>query len=116
MGGPRTLKDSNTLAHPMQAVELEHTKNQRMTQKQMMANVYGSHLPMQLTMEERILSQFQRFPGLRSSFVGLETLVGDDTRMEFADYLNDPSFSTEPVDVHSAMEARLGDKPAPRFI
>ena len=25
---------------------------------------------------------------LKSSMVGLETLVGDDTRMEFADYLN----------------------------
>ena len=37
---------------------------------------------------QAILGQFQRFPGLKSSFSGLETLVGDDTRIEFADYLN----------------------------
>ncbi len=38
-------------------------------------------------MEQTILAQVHRLPSLPSSFVGLETVLGDDTNIEFGDYL-----------------------------
>ena len=109
----------------------------------MMARVYGSHLPMKLQMEEKILGQFQRFPGLRSSFAGLEALSGRDMEIEFGDYLNgeclvanafrnshilfvfnthllsllspDPRYSEEQVDGLVKMERKFGDLPGDRM-
>jgi hypothetical protein len=81
-----------------------------MTKKQMLAKVYGSHMPLQMTMEENILSQFRRFPGLQSSMSGLETMLNMDETIEFEDYLGAPQVSTEQVEVFAAMERRLGDK------
>jgi len=77
----------------------------------MLGNIYGSHAPLRMQMEETILSQFQRFPGMKSSFVGLETILGTRDEIEFRDYLNDPDFSPEIVDSLSAMERRFGDGP-----
>jgi proteasome maturation protein len=53
----------------------------------MLAAVHGTHAPMRLEMEQAILSQFQRLPGLKSNFVGLETLLGRDEEIDFGDYL-----------------------------
>jgi len=62
-------------------------------------------------MEQHIVAQFQRLPGLKSSLLGLETLMGTDEDIEFDDYLNDPEYREGSIDVFTAMENRLGDKP-----
>ena len=52
-----------------------------------MAQTYGSHLPMQVRMELDILSQAKRLPGIRSSNIGAETILGRDETIDFEDYL-----------------------------
>eukprot|EP00967_Tisochrysis_lutea_P108238 scaffold167562_cov33-Tisochrysis_lutea.AAC.3 len=58
-----------------------------------MGNVYGTHLPMRLKMETNILSQVSRLPGIRSSHVGLNTILGRDETIDFEDYLGRTSDS-----------------------
>ena len=53
----------------------------------MMAQTYGSHLPMMIRMELDILSQAKRLPGIRSSNIGAETILGRDETIDFEDYL-----------------------------
>lgn len=53
----------------------------------MMGQIYGKHLPMQIRMELDILSQVKRLPGLPSSNIGLETILGRDETIDFEDYL-----------------------------
>lgn len=45
-------------------------------------------MTMRLEMEREVLSKFKRLPGLPSSFVGLETILGTDEDIDFEDYLN----------------------------
>eukprot|EP01115_Flamella_aegyptia_P012228 TRINITY_DN6024_c0_g1_i2.p1 TRINITY_DN6024_c0_g1~~TRINITY_DN6024_c0_g1_i2.p1 ORF type:complete len:76 (-),score=24.61 TRINITY_DN6024_c0_g1_i2:8-235(-) len=61
-----------------------------------------------MKMEETILGQFHRLPGLPSEFAGLDTIMGRDEELGFEDYLNVPQFNEQPVDIHSVMENRLG--------
>jgi proteasome maturation protein len=46
---------------------------------------------MKLEMEQAILSQFQRLPGLKSSMVGLDTLMNRDEDIDAGDYLGSTS-------------------------
>eukprot|EP00472_Partenskyella_glossopodia_P014762 CAMPEP_0197515242 /NCGR_PEP_ID=MMETSP1318-20131121/432_1 /TAXON_ID=552666 /ORGANISM="Partenskyella glossopodia, Strain RCC365" /LENGTH=83 /DNA_ID=CAMNT_0043063555 /DNA_START=213 /DNA_END=464 /DNA_ORIENTATION=- len=75
----------------------------------MLAKIHGVHVPMRMKMDQTILAQQQRFPvpGLKSSFVGLETMLGMDEQIEFEDYLNNPEFSEKQVDIHTEMEKSL---------
>jgi Proteasome maturation factor UMP1 len=61
---------------------------------EMQKKIYGLHMPLKLHMEQHIVAQFRRLPGgsLKSSFVGLETLMGTDTTIDFADYLDGMCF------------------------
>ena len=43
---------------------------------------------MRMKMEETILSQFRRLPGLTSEFSGLDTIMNRDEDIGFEDYLN----------------------------
>lgn len=113
--GLGNVKSDVEYTHPMEIVGLKHDMKTRQTRKQLLSTVYGSHFPMRLQMEEHILAQFQRFPGLKTSFAGLETMLGEDTEIEFKDYLDDPEFREERPDVLAQMELRLGDKPLGKF-
>ena len=74
---------------------------------------------MQMKMEASILSQVRRLPGLPSSHVGLDTLLGRDTTIDFEDYLGDPRVSERAVDARAILEQRYGVAPrgaaAPSF-
>ena len=61
-----------------------------------MAQTYGAHLPMQVRMEVDILSQAKRLPGIRSSNVGIETILGRDETIDFEDYLGS-EYRTRPI-------------------
>jgi hypothetical protein len=52
-----------------------------------MAQTYGMHLPMRIRMELDILSQAKRLPGIRSSNIGAETILGRDETIDFEDFL-----------------------------
>merc|ERR1719223_976411 len=71
--------------------------------------VYGSHAALRFRTEKAILTQFQRLPGLKSEFVGLDTLMGRDDTMGFEDFLSDPYETPDMLKpVHSIMEDKLG--------
>ena len=50
--------------------------------------VQGKHAAMRMKLDRAILSQYQRLPGVESSFVGLDTALQRDVRIEFSDVLN----------------------------
>lgn len=78
----------------------------------MLGSVYGAHVPMRKRMDMRIVSAVQRLPGLPSSNLGLEILLNKHEDLEFDDFLADPAFAADQIDVHMAMEKRLGlDRP-----
>ena len=52
------------------------------------ARLYGVAAAMRLQTEKAVLSQVRRAPGLPSSMVGLETVLGTDETIEFEDVLN----------------------------
>lgn len=58
--------------------------------------------------QEQRLAQFHRLPGLESSFVGLDSFTGKDSKIEFEDWLGDGELATQYcADFHSTMEAKL---------
>ncbi len=72
--------------------------------------LFESHIPPPFYRVERL-------PGLPSSKLGLESLTGELDDFSFNSYLSVPSESeVAPVDIHSAMEKRLGmdTKPSSR--
>jgi len=115
LGPGGTNVQAATPVHPVQLIQMQAEPRRVETQKALMARIYGAHVPMRMTMEETILSQFQRMPGLPSSMVGLETLLNTDTKIDYADYLGGPELSEKQVDVHALIEARLGDRPPRLF-
>lgn len=74
------------------------------------SRLYGVAAAMRLKTEKDVLSQIRRAPGLPSSMVGLETVLGTDETIEFEDFLNDPLEKPDlpQVPVHEKMEAALG--------
>jgi Proteasome maturation factor UMP1 len=68
---------------------------------------YGTAFAMSMEMDRNILKQFQRGPGLPSSFCGLDTVMGRDERISFEDYLGGsswgfplfPCYESPPVNV-----------------
>merc|ERR1712187_860160 len=89
--------------------------SKRSEQQEMMAKalVYGLHAPIRAKMERELLSQFQRLPGLKSSLVGLETVMDLDETIEFEDVFNLEENNPAPRttgpnrSLHDVMEQRL---------
>lgn len=50
--------------------------------------MYGRHAALGLQMDRALLAQYQRGPGLRSEFAGLDSMLGRDDELDFTDYLN----------------------------
>jgi len=69
--------------------------------------VFGHYMPQYLALEESLVSQPLRLPGLHSERIQLEILTGRDTDFGFEDYLSDPRLSEENVDIHAEMETRV---------
>jgi hypothetical protein len=47
--------------------------------------------------------------GLKSEFVGLDTIMGNDDKLTFEDYLSDPHMTPNvQKPVHNLMEEKLG--------
>lgn len=107
--GLASLKEDAMATHPVQQIQQEHALHASAKQLDMMRQLYGTAVPARLEIETQILSKFTRLPGLPSSKLGLEALTGELDGFSFESYLNLPSSSdTQPPDMHSIMEARLG--------
>ncbi|OIT33325.1 cyclin-B1-2-like [Nicotiana tabacum] len=109
--GLQGVKSDIVGSHPLESAYHSTKVRQEEMKRKVLANTYGSALPMKLELDRQILSRFQRPPGaIPSSMVGLEALTGGLEDFAFEDYLNDPkdSESFRPVDTHHGMEVRLG--------
>ena len=94
-------------AHPVEAIQQDWLRTQLETKHFLMSSVYGAHLPMAMRMEMETLAKVQRLPGLPSSRVGLECLMGRDETIDFEDFLGLPQDSEqEPVDQRFLLEQR----------
>mmetsp|Transcript_23479 Transcript_23479/g.52954 ORF Transcript_23479/g.52954 Transcript_23479/m.52954 type:complete len:127 (+) Transcript_23479:88-468(+) len=94
--------------HPLESALRSHDE---FAQKcDMVRRIYGCAAAMRLKSERTAAEQIQRLPGLPSSFVALQTVLGEDDTINFEDVLNDPF--ERPVEpsfkVHEAMEVKLG--------
>jgi len=103
-------------SHPVEAIQKNWLRNQLQTKHHIMGNVYGTHLPMRIKMEMNILSQVQRLPGLRSSHVGMDTILGRDETIDFEDFLGVPEMNEQELDMRHALEQKYGLLPASSVI
>ncbi|RIB12506.1 proteasome maturation factor UMP1 [Gigaspora rosea] len=106
--GLRSIETEISPAHPLENRLKQWEETQTNLKLTMQRRIYGIHAPIRHLMERSIVSRMQRLPGLPSSNFGMEILMGKDETIEFEDFLNE--LSTEIVDVHTAMEQKLGIK------
>jgi Proteasome maturation factor UMP1 len=121
---PSTLKYEAGTIHPVQKMISTRTASDVQARRTLQAATYGSAFPMRRMMQESVLGQFHRLPGLPSSGVALDVLSGRDTDIDFEDYLNLPSECPVGPDglgldtlsaTHDAMEKMLGIAPKAPF-
>merc|ERR1719254_264147 len=74
--------------HPVERLLLDAGRRDEQQEMMGKALVFGQHAPIRMKIERELLSQFQRLPGLKSSLVGLETLMDMDETIEFEDIFN----------------------------
>lgn len=96
-GPPSSLKYELGSIHPVQNIISTHSTSDVQARRTLQAATYGSAFPMRRMMNESVLRQFHRLPGLQSSGVALDVLSGRDADIDFEDYLNLPSESPEGV-------------------
>lgn len=106
--GLAALKDDAELSHPVEAMQADHGRSSETSQQAMLANLYGSAVPARMRIEQQILGRVQRLPGLSSSNVLLESLMGDLDDFDVESYIGKhDSPESAPVDLHSQMDSRL---------
>jgi proteasome maturation protein len=132
--GLRSLESEMSAPHPIAALQRSNMSD-RSAKLDTVRRLYGSHMAMRLETERQIFSKNHRLPGLESSKIARQTLMGSDETMEFSDFLNgcfllflkylctsrvlifpcssmilDPSIRPEAhrLEVHSQMEIKLG--------
>ena len=70
--------------------------------------VYGPGAAMKFSADRAIMEKFHRHPGIESSFTGLRTLEGEDSKLSAADWLGDRENAPALLaDFHATMEHKL---------
>jgi len=102
------LANETIQGHPLEKALREDKEFER--RLDLVRQMYGSAAAMRLKTERMAMEQIQRLPGLPSSFVALDTVLGDDSTIAFEDVLNDPfEAPVEPHHkLHDEMEFKLG--------
>eukprot|EP00163_Fabomonas_tropica_P034639 TRINITY_DN9683_c0_g1_i1.p1 TRINITY_DN9683_c0_g1~~TRINITY_DN9683_c0_g1_i1.p1 ORF type:complete len:132 (+),score=34.02 TRINITY_DN9683_c0_g1_i1:92-487(+) len=94
--------------HPVERIEEQSVLQREHMRQNLVRGVHGIHAPLRRNMEYAILGQIRRLPGLPTSHAGIETAAGFDEEFEFADYMGGTGPNQRRIDVHHAMEQRLG--------
>eukprot|EP00178_Gracilaria_changii_P022064 TRINITY_DN65365_c0_g1_i1.p1 TRINITY_DN65365_c0_g1~~TRINITY_DN65365_c0_g1_i1.p1 ORF type:complete len:132 (+),score=18.71 TRINITY_DN65365_c0_g1_i1:114-509(+) len=105
---PVSAQLSKGPSHPVEKLEVAYPRVQGAFKEYTVSNTYGSGMFLKLKMEQEILSQPLRLPGLQSSYAGLDTMLGRDEDFGFEDFMNLPEFNADKVELHDTMERRLG--------
>jgi hypothetical protein len=118
---PSTLKYDIASVHPVQAALAAHEESRLRARRTLQAATFGSAFPMRRLMQESVLAQFHRAPGLPSSRLAFEVLNRRDADIDYEDYLSLPEDSPEggPIDARlqnrDAIEKALGISIPPPF-
>jgi len=84
--GIHSLENEFLPNHPIKIIN--NNKNQWIMKLDNVRRSYGSSLAMRLATEKETFSRSHRLPGLESSNISLQTLLGNDEIIEFSDVLN----------------------------
>ena len=97
-----------TPSHPVEIIERKNPKEEWNSKLRRLEAVYGKHAVFRRRMDASLLRRFQRLPGLRSEFSGLNTLLGNDEKLNLSDVLDVPSHRPErSVNTRLVMESYL---------
>lgn len=109
-GGAVSFSESAKAHHPVEAIVDNAPQHAWDSKIHAAERTFGMHMGLRMRMDRAILSRVQRGPGLKSEMVGLETLLGQDTNLEWEDVLGDPFERPEmpSLGLHAIMERRLG--------
>lgn len=81
--------ESELLAkHPVQQLQKIGQSSDWAVKLDMARRLHGSHMAMRLETERQQFSRPSRLPGLYSSHIVRDTVMGNDTKIDFCDYLN----------------------------
>eukprot|EP00871_Galdieria_phlegrea_P001226 jgi/Galph1/2103/GphlegSOOS_G792.1 len=99
-----------TQRHPVEVIQEQSAEQERRTRNQLLALVSGSHVPLRMEIEQRILSQFHRLPGFETSQPGLDTILGNDETITFEDVFEGVPVEEAGVELDSLtlFEKKLG--------
>ena len=106
--GVRSLQHESIQRHPVEIQQVRADKEWN-SKLDSVRRIHGSALAMRLAGERQMFSEAHRIPGLKSSKIALETLMGEDSTIQFSDFLNDPNMRPEKsrVPLHDQLEAKL---------
>ena len=85
--GFRSLETDLSAKHPIQSMQKANNSGW-VSKLDTVRKIYGSHLAMQLATERETFSRMRRLPGLESSNIALQTMMGTDESIDFCDFLN----------------------------
>lgn len=85
--GFRSLEQATSAQHPIQLMQNRSDLEWNL-KLDTVRRTQGSHMAMRLATERTIMGRMRRLPGLKSSNIGMETLLGTDEQIDFKDYLN----------------------------
>eukprot|EP01128_Nolandella_sp_AFSM9_P005942 TRINITY_DN2974_c0_g2_i1.p1 TRINITY_DN2974_c0_g2~~TRINITY_DN2974_c0_g2_i1.p1 ORF type:complete len:120 (-),score=32.29 TRINITY_DN2974_c0_g2_i1:74-433(-) len=108
LGASLRPKHSTTqYSHPVQEIEQTRLARAELMTNFALQNIYGSHMPMRMSMERSMLSSFQRLPVLKSEMVGLSTITGSDMEMHFGEEFDETESADFTMGVHDLTEKKL---------
>ena len=94
--------------HPL-ANSIKREEDEWIAKLDNVRRMYGSHMAMRLATERQTFKKNNRMPGLKTSSIHYDIVMGQDTQINFSDYLNDPMTRTEGLNlpIQDIMEYKL---------
>ena len=86
--GFRSLENEFSAQHPIQNLQKSANSSAWASKLDMVRRTHGSHMAMRLATEKETFSRIRRLPGLESSNIALQTLMGNAESVDFPDFLN----------------------------
>ncbi|GKD34409.1 cyclin-B1-2-like protein [Tanacetum coccineum] len=109
--GLHSVKSDIVRSHPLESAFQSAVVQEEEMKRKILANTYGSAFPLKQDFDRKILSRFQRPPGLiPSSMLGLESMTRALEDFGVEDYLqgaHDTKTLRAP-DMHHGMKVRVG--------
>eukprot|EP00922_Rhytidocystis_sp_ex-Travisia-forbesii_P054024 GHVS01080156.1.p1 GENE.GHVS01080156.1~~GHVS01080156.1.p1 ORF type:complete len:132 (-),score=25.79 GHVS01080156.1:332-727(-) len=105
--GFRDISLGTAKAHPVQQIQAQSLRSEEAMKIRRTGLVYGMHAAVTMRMERELLSGSGRLPGLKSSLLGLHTIMGADSTIDMHDYVGIDMPVSKTDSVHEIIEAKL---------